>query len=302
MTEPLHGGYAEPELDEVLEKACRAARLDPTGAQLLRGHTNAVIRLVTAPVVIKIARKGTPTASVERTVACVRWLMDQGFLTVPLHDNGIHQPVTIHGHPVTYWTYLPQTSAPPITAADLAPPLAALHRLRQPPVELRQVDNLTAIRRSLAAAHALGPEDLDFLTRRAHHLEHRLKTIDYALPSAVIQGDPQHRNALRDSDGQTVLCDWDTVACGQPEWDLVTVEIHSRRFGHGTAHHTDFAHAYGFDITTWPGYPVLRDIRELRMITTNARKAHHTPGTLTEVQRRIKGLREEEDGLLWNIL
>ncbi|WP_331747853.1 hypothetical protein OG520_40300 (plasmid) [Streptomyces sp. NBC_00984] len=27
------------------------------------------------------------------------------------------------------------------------------------------------------------------------------------------------------------------VATGQPEWDLVTVEVHCRRFGHGELHH-----------------------------------------------------------------
>ncbi|MFI1884833.1 phosphotransferase family protein [Streptomyces jumonjinensis] len=301
MTEPLHGGYAESELTTVLEEACRTAGLDSTGARLLRGHTNAVVQLTTAPVVIKIARKGTAPTGVQRTVACVRWLMDQHFATVPLHP-GIDQPAIIDDHPVTFWTHLPQTSTTPITAADLATPLAALHRLPKPPVPLREMDNLGAIHRSLTAIDTLDPGDLDFLTQHAHHLERRLETVDYTLPTGVIQGDPQHRNALRDREGRTVLCDWDTIAHGRPEWDLVTIEIHCRRFGHGRTHYADFAAGYGFDVTDWPGYPVLRDIRELRMITTNARKAHHTPGSLSEVQRRIKGLRQEEDDLAWNIL
>lgn len=104
-------------------------------------------------------------------------------------------------------------------------------------------------------------------------------------------------------DGQrTVLCNWDTVAFGQPEWDLVTVEIHCRRFGYDAAHYEQFAEAYGFDVRVWSGYQVLRGLRELRMITTNARKASHTPGTLTEVRRRIAGYREDDSALQWNIL
>jgi hypothetical protein len=99
-----------------------------------------------------------------------------------------------------------------------------------------------------------------------------------------------------------VLCDWDTVAYGQPEWDLATVEIHCRRFGHGPAHYRQFATAYGVDISQWPGYHVLRDLRELRMITTNARKAADAPGTLAEVERRISGLRCENSELAWSIL
>ncbi|MFK4688205.1 hypothetical protein RKD22_001140 [Streptomyces pristinaespiralis] len=99
-----------------------------------------------------------------------------------------------------------------------------------------------------------------------------------------------------------MLCDWDTIAQGQPEWDLVTVEVHCRRFGYGHAHYQAFASAYGWDVTKCAGYPVLRDIRELRMITTNARKVRHAPESLNEIQRRVDGLRRRDVELPWNIL
>ncbi|MCM2392017.1 phosphotransferase [Streptomyces albipurpureus] len=301
MTEPhLPGGYTSDELTTLLAQACEELGLDGGRPRLLRGHTNAVVLL--GAVVLKIARKGTTPQTLERTVALVRWLQDQGFPTVPFHPTA-RQPLHLaDGALATVWTYLPQP-ANPITAADLAAPLAALHRLHTPPVPVRQLDNLTAIRRSLATTRTLDAEDWDFLSHRADQLEHALTQVEYVLAPSIVQGDPQHRNALHDTAGDlTVLCDWDTVALGQPEWDLVTVEIHCRRFGYGPRHWADFADGYGTDVTTWPGYRVLRDIRELRMITTNARKAAHTPGSLSEVQRRIKGLREEEDALLWSIL
>ncbi|WP_044972731.1 phosphotransferase family protein [Streptomyces clavuligerus] len=301
MTDPhLPGGYTGDELTTLITHACRELGLDGTSPRMLRGHTNAVVRL--GDTVLKIARKGTAPQTVERTVALVRWLQDHNFPTVPLHPR-TPQPARLTGEALaTVWTYYPQP-AEPVTAADLAAPLATLHRLPAPRIPVRQLDNLTAIRRSLTAINTLDPETLHFLTTRADRLEHALSKVEYALEPGIVQGDPQHRNALHDpAGGRTVLCDWDTIAHGQPEWDLVTVEIHCRRFGHGHRHWTDFATAYGLDITAWPGYPVLRDIRELRMITTNARKAAHTPGSLCEVQRRIKGMRENEDGLLWNIL
>ncbi len=74
-----------------------------------------------------------------------------------------------------------------------------------------------------------------------------------------------------------------------------------QRFGHGATHYRAFADAYGFGVTSWSGYPVLRDLRELRMVATNARKAHHTPGSLAEVRRRITGFREEAE-TQWSIL
>ncbi|GLF95216.1 phosphotransferase family protein [Streptomyces yaizuensis] len=301
MTEPRPGGYSNAELTALIAQAHAELRLgDDEQHQLLRGHTNAVVRI--GPAVIKIARKGTAAEAVERTIALVRWLQDHDFPTVPLHPHA-EQPLRLTGGALaTVWTYYPQPPEP-VTATDLAAPLFALHRLPAPPVPVRALDNLRAIRRSLAATRTLDTDELSFLTDRADRLEHALTRVQYALAPGIVQGDPQHRNALHDTAGdRTVLCDWDTLAHGQPEWDLVTVEIHCRRFGHDPNEWSGFAAAYGLDITTWPGYETLRDIRELRMITTNARKAAHTPGSLSEVQRRIKGLREQEHGLLWSIL
>lgn len=133
-------------------------------------------------------------------------------------------------------------------------------------------------------------------------LEEQLHEVQFDLAPGLIQGDPQHRNGLHTADGGAVLCDWDTIACGQPEWDLVTIEVHRRRFGYGRTHYGAFAETYGWDVTEWPGYQTLRDIRELRMITTNARKVHHAPASLAEVHRRVAGLGERDEQLRWNIL
>jgi hypothetical protein len=92
------------------------------------------------------------------------------------------------------------------------------------------------------------------------------------LPGRLLHGDPQHGNALWDG-GRVVLADWDSAVVGPVEWDPVTVEVHCRRFGHPAAEYEQFAAAYGRDIRVWGGYEVMRDVRELRMIATNARKS-----------------------------
>ncbi|GGP78700.1 MULTISPECIES: phosphotransferase family protein [Streptomyces] len=293
------GGFDKPEMHQVLQQACAMAGLDHGDARLLRGHTNAVILLEREQTVVKIARRGTNTEDVARTVAFVRHLMDLGFPTVPLHPIG--QPVIIDGHATTFWHYLPQPPHP-VTAAQLAKPLHALHTLPTPPLVLPRHDNIAAIRRSLATTSWLPGRTLAFLNDYADQLAHALTTVDFALPDGVIQGDPQHRNALHTGQGEAVLCDWDTVTRGQPEWDLVTVEIHCRRFGHGQQHYQAFADAYGFDITRWSGYPTLAAIRELRMITTNARKVPQAPSSQREVERRIAALQSHDRQLRWNIL
>jgi hypothetical protein len=120
-----------------------------------------------------------------------------------------------------------------------------------------------AIRKSIAAITALPPATLRFLTERVDRLEAELDEVEFSLPTGPLQGDPQHRNALHHGE-EAVLCDWDTVAHGHPEWDLVTIEVHCRRFGHTPQHYKDFATAYGYDGTTLAGCPTLRDLRELR--------------------------------------
>ena len=297
---PLRGGFADSEVQDVLKRACTLVGLVGSEAELLRGHTNAVFRLLNHPVVVKIAPKGSPRSAVERTIALVRWLMNQGFPTVPLHP--VEQPILIDDcHSASFWVYLSQEDIEPVAAADLAGPLRILHSLPAPPVRLIEPDNIAAIRSSLRVITLLSEDDLSFLGEQADRLERALEHVEFVLPSAVVQGDPQHRNALRDGD-RTVLCDWDTVVWGRPDWDLVTIEIHCRRFGYSPEHYRAFVEGYGMDIRSSQAYDVLRAVRELRMITTNARKAHHTPGTLNEVRARIDGLRRGDVQQRWHIL
>ncbi|MFJ2478417.1 phosphotransferase family protein [Streptomyces sp. NPDC087659] len=300
MTAPAqtYGGYSETEMRHVLQQACNAVGLDSEGAEVLRGHTNAVVRLRRDPVVVKIARKGSRYEDVERTVQFVQWLMARGFPTAPLHD--VPQPVIVDGHSITFWTYLPQPDHP-VTAQQLAVPLQELHNLPTPPIQLPEHDTVTAIGRSIAAANVLPASTRAFLSERLERLTKELDEIDFLFPDTVIQGDPQHRNALH-AHPRAVLCDWDTVTQGRREWDLATIEIHCRRFRHGAGQYQPFVEAYGFDITTWPGFAVIRDLRELRMISTNARKITQAPHTQSEVERRIEGLRQEDTSILWDIL
>ncbi|MFF3074215.1 phosphotransferase family protein [Kitasatospora sp. NPDC057904] len=292
------GGFAESEVSRVLDEACRQVGLSSAGAVMLRGHTNAVYLLKSAGVVAKIARAGTALDGVRRTVRLVQWLVSQDFPTVELLPT--EQPVLVGGHAVTFWQYLPQPSQP-VPAAQLAAPLRLLHELPPPPFEVPPLDTAGAIRRSIAAITTLSPEDTAYLQRRLSNLEAALARVSYVLQPGLLQGDPQHRNALHHR-GAAVLCDWDTACFGAPELDLVTVEIHCRRFGHGRAHYQEFADRYGFDVTSWSGYQGLRDLRELRMITTNAKRASPGSTTLQEVRRRIEGLRSGHDQLQWEIL
>jgi hypothetical protein len=50
--------------------------------------------------------------------------------------------------------------------------------------------------------------------------------------------------------------------------DVVLTAMYYDSFGwHTREEYETFARVYGFDIMTWPGYPVLREIREFLMVT-----------------------------------
>ncbi|WP_370102932.1 phosphotransferase family protein [Streptacidiphilus sp. MAP12-20] len=285
-------------MHDALRRLCTAAHLNPSGATLLRGQTNAVVLLPVESVVLKIARKGTPAHRVGQTVALVKWLALNNIPTVALHP--VPQPVVAEPYVGSVYTYLPQP-VEQVPTASLAGPLRSLHHLGYPPVSLPQLDAVTAIHHSLSSAPTLAPTDHRFLSKRIEQLADEVRDLPYSLPPTVLHGDPQHGNALYD-DADVVLSDWDSAVVGPREWDLVTVEIHVRRFGHGIISYTDFAEKYGCDVRAWAGYQVLSDLRELRMITTNARKSAREPDKMAELARRIDGLRQQDHTRLWNIM
>ena len=281
----------------LVEEACRLAGLDPAGAVILRHHTSAVYQLTAAPVVVKVARPSQ--TNVSDVVALVGWATEQGIPTVRLLDD-VHQPIELAGCAVTLWHYLPQTR--PITAADIAIPLRALHAAPDPPVTVRQLDAPAAIKWAIDESRLLDGGERAALLERWERLRDLTPSLPYEAAPRLIHGDPQHRNTLWDqASGQAVLCDWDSAVIGHVEWDLVTIEVHCRRFGHPEHHYTAFCERYGRDIRRWSGYETLRELRELRMIATNARKSR--PGTpqATEVRRRIATLDGDPTGL-WHII
>jgi streptomycin 6-kinase len=275
--------FTEPTTRRTLALACLHTGIDGSDAKLLRHQTNAVYLLRRSGIVAKIAHPGGELVTATRTVNLVRWLAGQGFPTVGLRRD-LPQPLFVAGSAVTFWDYLPQSQ--PVSAADIAEPLLRLHRSTSPPTPLPPLTMVAAIRSSLNASRILSERQRAYLSERCDKLAARLRAVRYLFPPGLVHGDPQHRNALH-TDTSSVLCDWDSARHGQLEWDLATMEIHCRRFGYPAREYDDFAAAYGVDIRDWPHFPTVRDLRELRMITTNARKCLPGSRGAAEVIRRV---------------
>ena len=60
---------------------------------------------------------------------------------------------------------------------------------------------------------------------------------------------------------------------------------------HTQQEYEDFARVYGYDIMQWPGYPVLREVREFLMVTWLIQKAAEDAKAAAEAAKRISDLR-----------
>ncbi len=279
----------------VAAEASLRAGLDPEGMVLLRHQTNAVYRLVTAPVIIKVVRPSI--LHTEDVIRLVRWLADEQVPTVPLLD--VEQPMHLASCAVTLWRYLPQDRM--VSAVEIAEPLLSLHRLGTAPVELPRLDALGAIRHSIDASKIVSDAERSQLEERLADIVSRLRQVEQS-EHQLLHGDPQHRNTLWDNDVHgAVLCDWESAVFGPVEWDLVTIEVHCRRFGFPPEEYDEFCERYGRDVREWRGYEAFRDLRELRMITTNARKSAAGTPQAAEVKRRIAQMGDAIDRR-WSIL
>ena len=96
-----------------------------------------------------------------------------------------------------------------------------------------------------------------------------------------------------------MLSDFESSAIGPREWDLLPTAIAVERYGLSEDRYQQFAATYGFDVRSWPGYPVLREIRELTMTTWIMQNTGESPVIADEFARRVGSLRRDLERA-WN--
>lgn len=290
------GEFTSETAARTLQAACAAAGLDGRGAQLLRLGTNANYRLQAHPIMVRIAPGRIEDVRKEINVA--RWLARSGFPASRLVD-GLEQPLILRGRPVTFWELI-EPSPGPVHLADVARLLRELHRLPEPAgFPLPRFEPLAHTIQRLDGV--VDGEDVQFLRRRCKWLQEQFDGLEFVLPHGVIHGDAHVGNALRDRLGTVRLLDFESVALGPREWDLGVLALRYRPFGWiSEAEYRACVTAYGgFDVTEWPGFPVLRGIRELSMTTWLLRKAGQSPEHGAELRKRMADLRDDSAPRRW---
>nr|WP_236667331.1 aminoglycoside phosphotransferase family protein [Nonomuraea sp. K271] len=264
---------------------------------MIRLGENALFALPTEHVVVRIARSVEVLDDVRKEVAVSAWLNDSG---IPAAQTTAHdQPLIVRGHPVTLWHLIPDSGSP-ATLNDLAAILRGLHSLAVPTdLGLPPLDILSRVSERIHAAPGLTDEDRAFLLTRRNDLQSAYDALAFPLTPCAVHGDAHNENLIKAADGNILLIDLERFAFGPPETDLAVTAI-EHSVGWGTrAEYDQFAERYGFDVLAWDGYPVLRDINELKMTTWLMQNVSENDAIAQEFHNRMHSLRHPDAPRRW---
>lgn len=247
---------------DILLAACRQAGVDASHAELIRASENALFRLP-GHIVARVTRPGQ-LAAATKEVRVARWLRSADLPVVEAVPD-IDQPQVVEGRAVTFWRELQEHTAG--TLPQLAMLLRRLHRVPLPDFELPPLQPFVRQRERIAEATAIRDEDRAWLLDHLASLEVRYADLPPGQPCCAVHGDAWTGNVAVTSTGP-VLLDLERFAVGPPEWDLTSTAVRYTTDGTCTAQEwAAYCDAYGSDVTTWAGYSILRDARELRRTT-----------------------------------
>jgi aminoglycoside phosphotransferase (APT) family kinase protein len=288
--------FSDESTRAVLAGACVAAGLDPAGAELLRLGENAIYRLTDAPVVVRIARAGHGEDAAKE-VAVAGWLSESGVPAARLWP--VEQPLDVDGHPVTFWHFIPGRRGGPGDIRALGRLLRRVHELPPPTnFTLPPQDPLQRVRPRIEAAE-IAEADRSFLLALLDDLTEVIKTLNYPLPEAVNHGDAHVQN-LMVTDDRVEFIDFEGFCWGHPEWDLAMTATEYVTAGFWTSEQYDeFAIVYGFDITKWKGFDVLRRAREIAMTTWIMQNIRASSRIHQEFLKRMESIRTNAHTRPW---
>jgi aminoglycoside phosphotransferase (APT) family kinase protein len=296
MPDDLYAG-----MRAVLARVIERLQLPIADAALVHLHSNAIFALSSAGLVVRIATNPDAYPAVAASVAVTRWLAARGFpCTVPadLHD----QPFLVDGHVVSVWRYVETTHEAPATGADLGKLLRSLHDQPVPETMLNPFeDPLASVAKAAQEFPGATPDEcLRWLLNRIAELQLQWGELTFPHPKGLSHGDAHSNNLMRAASGAVILGDWDHVAIGPREWDLMQIHYFRRRFGHPIDDElAAFAEAYGWDVRDWADLDTLISVREISGLSPYIRTASVKAFSRQELAYRLDTLRAGDLGARW---
>ncbi|MBL0886384.1 phosphotransferase [Myceligenerans indicum] len=294
--------FTEPVLRRALTAACAERDLPVQNARLVHHYSNAVYVLPTVDVVVRLTTSRRTSQLLDVTQAAVAHLVhDHAFpATAPLDGC---PPVRLpEGISASFWRYYPQPSAGrPFTSADLATLLHQFHTVSMPDAELPVWQPLTSLREELARdqpPHGLTPDEASWLRSTADDVAQQVLENTWALGIGPIHADAWTGNLLWDGD-QPILGDWDNLAIGPGEVDLIPTWHAAVRYGRDHTWTRDFVDTYGYDLATDPSFDLLLRMRDLVQLTGPLRRAAESRQHLAVLRQRFDAIRADNRTARW---
>lgn len=280
-----------------LQAACALAGFSSSSPRLLHRHATSIYLLESVPVVVRITAGDERWDRARTAVTVARWLSEQGFpATAPAE---VDQPVEVDERTVTFWRYYPQEGRAAPSAEHLGALLRELHRLPAPPVVLQPYPPLQSLGEVLDSATSLGEVDRVWLRQRRTELLGAYQALESELGTGFVHGDAYPGNTLWDCE-RVILGDWDEVAHAPRELDLANTH-RGARTGRPAAECEAFSVAYGWDVTRWSGYSVLREMRDLHTLAAYIRRSERgDSAAIEELRHRLRTLRQHDPEARWH--
>jgi hypothetical protein len=285
-------GFSAARTRRLLDGVGTALGINTAEAELVTQGEIAVYDLRGLWMIARVAQSTDYLSDFTTEVAVARWLESAGFPAARLAGPA-DQPIVHDGRVLTFWAQVAEHKYCG-TVTELATLLRGLHDLDPPSsLVLPELRPFKGAQARLSRAE-LPKDDREFLLNRLDALRDSYARLDFVLPRGPIHGSASVNSVLPLMwDSQIhVLVDLDCFAVGPREWDLVLTAMYFERFGwHSDDEYLEFASGYGFDVMRWPGYTVLRNIRELMLLTWLALNPWNLREIHAEVSRRIADLR-----------
>lgn len=291
-------GFTSAEAARVMSAACRVAGLDDRDAELIRLGENALFRLASVPVVVRVARGEEYLPKARTEVGVSRWLAAEGFPAARVVDD-LEQPLLVEGHPVTFWHLIVEGDRK-ATYGELGSVLRDLHSMTLPAgLELPSFDPFDKQELRISRA-AIPDDDRVFLRKRWRELRDQFGELRFETPKGPVHGDAHVQNLMVNERNEAVLIDFEAFCFDHPEWDLMVTAVEHHSLGWQTdEQYADFVRAYGRDLYDWYGYDTLRRLQEFSMTTWLMQNVQEDQETADEYRRRIAALRDDDAPRDW---
>ncbi|GAA0902030.1 aminoglycoside phosphotransferase family protein [Streptomyces thermoalcalitolerans] len=291
-------GFTSAGAARVMSAACRVAGLDDRDAELIRLGENALFRLASVPVVVRVARGEEYLPKARTEVEVSRWLAAEGFPAARVIDD-LEQPLLVEGHPVTFWHLIVEGDRK-ATYGELGSVLRDLHSMTLPAgLELPSFDPFDKQELRISRA-AIPGDDRVFLRKRWRELRDQFGELRFETPKGPVHGDAHVQNLMVNDRDEVILIDFEAFCFDHPEWDLMVTAVEHHSLGWQTdEQYADFVRAYGRDLYDWYGYDTLRRLQEFSMTTWLMQNVQEDQETADEYRRRIAALRDDDAPRDW---